>query len=1216
MSQICSVATCILTVASAIEFKSVPQPPLNFDGLGKVALAGDFDAISIYSFEGQQIGLTRNGSDSVLVQLPNGRFTPLATADANIEAMCTLEMKDGSIAGVVVGGNFTSLGGVEANGVALVSPTNGKVTPMSGLKGKVNALLCDKDTELVYVGGEFTGENSSNALTWSPSSNWANLPFQGFNKPVKAIIKSANGTIIFGGLFDGLGNVTTPTSSYGQTVNLQSATITTEQTSGRDGFNNPKSIICSNGIDGAGTTWLLGDGQVGSWTADFRHYFRPTKLRLRNTHFEGRGTAEFRFTAFPIGGIMNLTFVDPADNTKKHCESRCPLSDDPKVEFQDFEFVNVIGMNNFRIDIPRFYGAGAGLVGIEVFQDDVFTFAVNDFNEPSCATSQSISNSEVKGTWKTTTAFTDSEYLTANIQGDSTDSLSVTFFPNVHESGNYSVLIFTPGCIQDGTCGSRGRVNISGTYTRDQVGPISTELFETNNFDKYDIIYTGPVDGPESGFRPSITLTAASGQSGPITIVAQKVKFDLISNSTLGLNGLYEYVPGSKDTNNFKDSTVIKASQQLKSGAQVWALATQGTILYAAGNFTSKTNTDGYSHIFAIEDNGPISLPNKGLNGAIRTILASGDNRIYVGGDFTNTQEGTVTGINKVAIYDRQSSSWYAMGAGVNGQVKDLVSLKTSVSGENLDVIAVSGSFTEILANDGKSAVTTDGFAVWVPSKNDWLERLDTTASMDGTLSASASAGSDQLFAGAILSNDLLASGAVSVESTKQIALKPLPLKFAKDTTNSTVLTSILASIQKRATPVKKIEGVVTGVFYQEGEKDLTVVGGHFNLEDNVDNLAIIDHKSNDQISGLSGVNNTSTFVALHVHKTILYAGGSISGLVGQVDVSGLVLYDLGNGKMADDQPAGLRGSDPVVYSISTQPNSDRVFVAGFFDSAGSFACPALCVYEVNNRQWSRPEADVSGTIHMIQWINVDELLLAGDMMINNQRTYLAKLDAKNKVFNVVVTGDKTIPGPVTAFALDSDSGNSMFLTGNSTDGKPFLAKWTGSTLLELQGFDSSSNIRGIQVITLNSDHGSNDYLKDDHTLFLTGSIDIPQVGSFSGVLFNGLTWSPFLLTSKADNKQSTLASLFTQRQQTFTKSGGKMRKGFVVLISLAIALGLVFLIVVLGVLASYIHRRQEGYQPAPTMVLEKSASIQDRVPPAFLFGTIGGNGARDPPTV
>lgn len=68
------------------------------------------------------------------------------------------------------------------------------------------------------------------------------------------------------------------------------------------------------------------------------------------------------------------------------------------------------------------------------------------------------------------------------------------------------------------------------------------------------------------------------------------------------------------------------------------------------------------------------------------------------------------------------------------------------------------------------------------------------------------------------------------------------------------------------------------------------------------------------------------------------------------------------------------------------------------------------------------------------------------------------------------------------------------------------------------------------------------------------------------------------------------------------------MRRIFVVLISLAIALALIFLIVLLGVLASYIRRRKEGYQPAPTQ-LEKSASIQDRVPPAFLFGNVGPNG-------
>lgn len=508
-------------------------------------------------------------------------------------------------------------------------------------------------------------------------------------------------------------------------------------------------------------------------------------------------------------------------------------------------------------------------------------------------------------------AQTDSEYLTANI-GNSTEPLSVTFFPDVQESGNYSVLIFTPGCIQDGMCGARGRVNISGTYMRDQEAPISTELFQTNNFDKYDIIYTGPVDGADSGFRPSVTLTAASGQTGPLTIVAQKVRFDLISNSTRGLNGLYEHVPGSKDTSTLRNSTVIRSSQQLKPGAQVYALTTQGSTLYAAGNFTSKNNNDGYNNIFAIEDNGPIALADKGLDGAVWTILASTDNSIYVGGDFTNTQQGNVNGINRIAIYNTQSNSWSALGAGVNGRVKDLVSLKLTVSGEDQDVIAVSGSFTQILANDGKSAVNTDGFAVWIPSKNDWLARVDTTASIDGSLAATVSVDNTQLFAGNILSNDLLASGAVYVDSNDQITLNPLPLNFVQDTsTNTTVLASILVSVQKRATPVKEVQGIVTGVFYQEKGKDLTVVGGHF--VDKVDHLAIINN-SNNEITGLSGMATTSTFLALHVHAGILYAGGSISGRVGKVDVSGLVLYDLDNGKMADDQPAGLGGAISTIY--------------------------------------------------------------------------------------------------------------------------------------------------------------------------------------------------------------------------------------------------------------------------------------------------------------
>jgi hypothetical protein len=70
---------------------------------------------------------------------------------------------------------------------------------------------------------------------------------------------------------------------------------------------------------------------------------------------------------------MNLTYSDPVTNQTLNCDAFCPLSD--KADFQDFFFVNNVGMNSFRIDILEFYGAGGGLAGIELFQDGLLDFS-------------------------------------------------------------------------------------------------------------------------------------------------------------------------------------------------------------------------------------------------------------------------------------------------------------------------------------------------------------------------------------------------------------------------------------------------------------------------------------------------------------------------------------------------------------------------------------------------------------------------------------------------------------------------------------------------------------------------------------------------------------------------------------------------------------------------------------------------------------------------
>ena len=365
----------LVPLTQGVAFDPVPPPNINLDQLGRVALAGNFDSISLYSYRQQtESAFSTNGSQALITQLPNGDFIPAATADAYIKSMCPFVMSNNQFAGVVVGGNFTSLGGIEAQGVAMYDPSTSKVTPLPGLLGQVSVVYCDQDTNTVYVGGDFKGADSTNAVAWVGNTGWANLPFAGFNGPVNSITKAPNGNIIFGGSFTGLGNTTTtPQRKDQQIINISSANVSSGSTTDTTGFNDPRNIVCKTvGQDGPGNTWLLEDNSPGFWRADMNFGYQPTKLRLWNTHQDGRGTKTFRFTAFPLNGIMNLTYMDPVTNEKTNCDAsgaRCPLSNNASLQYQDFTFVNSVGMSAFQIDISDWYGSGGGLDGIELFQD-------------------------------------------------------------------------------------------------------------------------------------------------------------------------------------------------------------------------------------------------------------------------------------------------------------------------------------------------------------------------------------------------------------------------------------------------------------------------------------------------------------------------------------------------------------------------------------------------------------------------------------------------------------------------------------------------------------------------------------------------------------------------------------------------------------------------------------------------------------------------------
>ncbi|KAL8995355.1 MAG: hypothetical protein Q9169_004897 [Polycauliona sp. 2 TL-2023] len=1192
-------------------FDPVQLPSINLEQLGRVALTGDFDSISLYTYQQQtQNPFSPNGSQALITQLPNGDYTAAATADAYIKTMCPFIRSNGDLAGVVVGGNFTSLGGIEAQGVAMYDPNTSEVTPLTGLLGKVSVVYCDQDTDTVYVGGDFRGANSTNAVAWLGMAGWQNLPFAGFNGPVDSITKAPNGNIIFGGTFTGLGNTSAPIKQDQQIVNLASAEISSGSTTEQTGFNDPKNIICpASDQDETGSTWLLEDKTSGFWRADLNFGFQPTKLRLWNAHQNGRGTKTFRFTALPLNGIMNMTYNDPATGQKSPCDAdgaRCPLSDNTSLPYQDFEFVNMVGMSAFQIDISDWYGDGAGLNGIELFQDDIYAYAVPDLNEPNCANIELGSNSTPTGPWTTApSAQSQSQYLTIDLAAEDIQSAgtSVVFKPNIRQKGNYSVTVYTPGCLQDNSCDRRGIANVTGIFTEGGAPIPLQQISQTNNYDKYDQIYDGPVDVNSNSFRATVTLAPYTQQDKKVLLVAQRVRF-APTNYTDGLNGLFEFDPASGSMlADFSKSAFDQAGTNLQPDAVVTSLAVVGGISYVGGNFSDTAGT--FQNIFSIADGNATSLPDGGLNAQVATFQIFGD-MLYIGGNFTNTATGNISGLNNFAAYDTASRSWVTLGSGVRGQVNTIVPLELNITeGQPETCITVNGHFDRLEAFGSTPAVAVQGFGVWVPSRQNWLQNLDlTTRTITGKLSTTTNiTGSDPLLAGTISSQGLPgAQGAVSLQS-EPLRLNSLGVKIQPE--------PIASPKRKRAIGEQNVTGVVTGLFHKNGELNVTVIGGHFSATatngTTINNLAFIDGSGT--VSGLAtGLDEDSVFLALENRDNILYAGGTISGQLDNAEVNGLILYDLENGNFAYPQPPALGGEDVAVNAITRRPKSTQVYVAGTFDTAGSLGCPSVCMFD--NGQWTQPGSGLSGTVAALVWQGNDKLLAGGNMTINGNSTRLANYDAKTQQWTALDGPSSAIPGPVTALTRANQDVSNFWIAGKSSNGSAFLMKYADSIFQPIGDggeLGEQTTIKGLAMLQLDDSHDKSDLVDPKMVLLITGSLDVPDFGNASAALYDGTTFIPFIL-STSGNGPGSLSQLFSENDVDFTSLEGGMKLGFIVLIGLAIALGVTFLLVVAGILLERYRRRAEGYQPAPTQYFDKTANL-GRIPPEDLFGRLGQRG-------
>lgn len=733
-----------------------------------------------------------------------------------------------------------------------------------------------------------------------------------------------------------------------------------------------------------------------------------------------------------------------------------------------------------------------------------------------------------------------SRYLTADLTSANvvSDNISVIFKPDVKQKGNYSVTMYTPGCLKDNSCQSRGIVNVTGTYATSAAAgiPTATTVAQTNNYDKYDEIYRGPVDVTSDSFRPTVMLMAmTNGQSGT-KIVAQRVQFSLTTNSTDGsglLNGLYEFNPSSGPAlTDISNSTIDSAGADLGQGAIITSIAVTNGITYVGGNFTDQAV--GFENIFSIGKGNSTSLPSAGLNAQVSNLFAFED-MLYVSGNFTNTQKGDVPGLNNVAGFNTARQSWVALGAGVNGPVNTIVSLEINVTSNVPETcISFNGFFNQTVASGPNKAINVQGFAIWVPSRQNWLQNLGgQSQSVTGLLSASTNVtNSAPLLAGTLQSQDMSSRDVVTLTSGP-LRLNQLSAGIQPQSAGSMT--------RKRALAGQNTTGVVTGLFYNQNSMNITVLGGHFTATGSngstIDNLAFIDGKGG--ITGLTdGIDANSVFLSLATTGTSLYAGGNVTGKVQGSSVNGLVVYDLSAGAYTYPQPPPLQGKSVAVNAITVRPKSSQVYVAGSFDSAGSLGCPSVCYFE--NGVWNPPSNGIGGVVSALIWQGNDKLLVGGNLTINNNATTLANYDASKSVWSPLAAASN-IPGPITALAPADNAATTFWVAGKATNGSVFLMKYDGTSFhVAPNVFGAQTIIQGISVLNLNKDHDDSILVDRSMTLLVTGQLSLPDTGNASAVLFNGTTFTPFIL-STAGKQPGSLSTLFSEQQMDFKSSGKRL---------------------------------------------------------------------------
>lgn len=1234
-------------LASALAANAA-APQVDFDRMGKVAVAGSFAGLDLYDSQQASSSSFDPSTSTIFLRGKEGGLTPIGATNAGGLVTTGCALGDD----FYFGGSFSSVAGQNAANIISYNPSSRKFTALAGggLDGPVEALHCDSSAKTVWIGGRFrgpssgaTGYSGSVAVYTPSSSSWSPPGFGGLAGSVASIVSNADSSsLLFGGSFitsyqsgsttnnnnTAVSNPNVPQSSGSTPFSsslvpfpLSSAEITAGPSSSRQGLGDVTAILCPNGADGPGNTWFAREGSFTSITIRDFKALMARGIRLGNTFFDGQSTKTFCLTALPSNEVLTLTYNVPGTSETRTCSDDCPLSTDSSVAFQDFLFdgSTIFGV---QLNLKEWTGAGSGLHLLQLLSDGAFAPAIPSNNGASCY-APGPSDVQTSGTWTRATVNTEipatvQTVLTSTVAVGSGSRPSITWDVYASASGQYEVYLLIPGCVNLANCDSRTSVDVT-INPGGSMSPVTRTISQQTDRDSQELVYTGPLVPTTPDYTVTIKMELAAsptgqGPGGQYTIVADRVVLKLVSTdlssdgTTGGAGGnptgssrrgfgIYEWPLRNSPSN-------VNAASVMPNNTET-SLTTAAFNLFAGlGNSTSSASqasidsivpfnsdrtfiggkfrlSDGTENVAQFSGGSLTSLANKGVDGTVHSMVLYG-NTLFVGGSFNKTADGS-TDLKNIAAYNVANNQWSSLGGGVDGPVSSL-----GVSNGHITVV---GNFTHTLVTSN-TALSASGLATWNVAGSSWINSGGLLVGKMSTV-VNATTGNDntEYIAGSVsMYLKYGADGAASLSNGEngQAAITPLGARLDGATTSSARakrwalnFRNILASRQSTgsslpADPTAPAPSVLSGVFWTNttSSHQVMVIGGNFTVPGtSITSLAFYD-PADDSVIGVHGSQVNGIVRSLLIVGSKLYVGGdfALQGVNGQ----SFAVYDLSN-QGWDTNVAGMNAASgrPVVRSITTvSDSSSAVIVAGSFSGAGETQCSGICSLDTNSRAWSSLGSGVSGDVETVSYAggNAEILLAAGALSLAGSQVYMAAYTSQNQSWSAV----GTLPGPVTALSVDDRNQSSLFAAGKTSSGS-YISHWDGSqwNAIDLP-LAASSNITQLEMVPLQEDHDAKSMIESNRMLWISGSLAGSNFTHASSALYDGQTLYPYLVTSTVSGDAGSISSFF-HSFSTFSFARRKfLAVGVVILISIALGAGIVFLLGLIGILWALFARRED----------------------------------------